>query len=255
MAITAHEICRYPVKGLNAETLPAVRLEAGKGLPHDRRFALAPAASRFDPNAPCWLPKHNFLTLLKDERLALLRVRFDEETGMLTLLRGGKRVAGGRATEPMGRTLVEQFLGAFMPAGPRGRPKIVAAPGVGFTDCEENLVSLVNLASVADIERVARAPVDPRRFRANLYLAGAPAWAERDWVGRTLTAGEARLRVVAPIERCAATAVNPETATRDLNLPLLLERGFGHVETGVYAEVVGGGVLRRGDAVAVTVSD
>ena len=33
---------------------------------------------------------------------------------------------------------------------------------------------------------------------------------------------EARLRVEEPIERCAATNVDPDTATRDMNIPMLL---------------------------------
>ncbi len=43
MTITVAEICRYPVKGLNAERLARVLLTPGEGLPHDRRFALAHA--------------------------------------------------------------------------------------------------------------------------------------------------------------------------------------------------------------------
>ena len=54
-----------------------------------------------------------------------------------------------------------------------------------------------------------------RRFRANLYFSGAPAWHELEWVGQELLAGRARLRVVKRIPRCPATQVNPETAERD----------------------------------------
>ncbi len=39
--------------------------------------------------------------------------------------------------------------------------------------------------------------------------------------------------------RCAATHVNPGTAARDMNLLKALQRGFGHIDTGVYAEVIG----------------
>ena len=35
------QICRYPLKGLNAEQLERVTLSPGAGLPHDRRFATA----------------------------------------------------------------------------------------------------------------------------------------------------------------------------------------------------------------------
>ena len=64
--------------------------------------------------------------------------------------------------------------------------------------------------------------------------------------------GGARLRVARPIERCAATNVNPATAERDLNLPRALMRGFGHVHMGVYAAVTEGGEVAVGDALEVS---
>ena len=251
MTISIAEICRYPVKGMTAEVLGSVVFTPGEGLPHDRRFALVHAASQYDPARPEWMPKQHFLNLMRDEKLAQLEVEFDDQSGLLTISRAGKRVSGGNITERMGRTLVNQFLGAFMPPGSRGNPRIVETAGSSFSDCADDFVSIVNLASVNDIERVARASVDPRRFRANLYIHSEEAWQERDWIDREIAVGSARLRVVAPIERCAATTVNPATAERDLNLPLILERGFGHVETGVYAEVVEGATVSAGDKVAV----
>ncbi len=94
-----------------------------------------------------------------------------------------------------------------------------------------------------------RRPVDPLRFRANLYVEGLPAWAEFDWGGGEIEMGGARLRVIRRTERCAATNVNPETAARDMNIPLALKRGFGHVDMGVYAEVVTGGEVATGDRI------
>ena len=54
MAISVVQICRYPVKGLSAEDLERVMLTAGQCLPQDRRFALAHAATHFDPTRPEW---------------------------------------------------------------------------------------------------------------------------------------------------------------------------------------------------------
>ena len=58
---------------------------------------------------------------------------------------------------------------------------------------------------------------------------------------------DARLRVIAPIVRCAATSVNPATAERDMNIPAILQREFGHNHMGVYGEVVSGGAVAVGD--------
>ncbi len=249
MTITVAEICRYPVKGLNAERLERVALSPGEGLPHDRRFAIAHGSTAFDLQAPEWRPKTQFLMLMRDEKLAQLRVTFDAASGDLAISRAGKQVVHAKATEPLGRALIEQFVAGFMGAAVRGAPKLLEAPGHMFSNVREKCVSLINLASVRDLERVVRGAVDPARFRANIYLEGAPAWAESGWLGKEIELGGARLRVIRPTQRCAATNVDPETAARDMNIPRALKRGFGHVDMGVYAEVVTGGEVAMGDRI------
>src|SRR5206468_8583157 len=113
----------------------------------------------------------------------------------------------------------------------------------------DKYVSLINRASIAALEVAMGVPVDRLRFRANVYFAGAPAWSEHDWVGSEITLGTARLRVIAPITRCAATQVNPATAERDLDIVAALKRAFGHINMGVYAEVVSAGEIAIGAAV------
>ena len=96
---------------------------------------------------------------------------------------------------------------------------------------------------------VAR-PVDPLRFRGNLYVEGWPAWHELDLLGREIAIGaQARAKVVKRIVRCAATNVEPGTGMRDLDIPPTLLRHLGHADCGVYAEVVRGGTVAAGDAV------
>lgn len=241
-------IYRYPVKGLSAEALTRVSVAPGEGLPLDRRFAIAHGATAFDPAAPAWMPKHNFLTLAKNERLAKLETGFDGATNVLTVKRGGKKVASGDLTTPTGRALIEQFFGAYLEGETRGSPKVVEAPGHMFSDTARKVVSIIGLASVADVERVARASVDPLRFRANIYFDGGKPWQEFDWLDREIAIGDVRLKVYKRIDRCAATTVNPATAERDLQIPRLLQHGFGHIDCGVYAEILNAGEIAQGDA-------
>ena len=243
------KIYRYPVKGLSAEALARVSVTPGEGLPGDRRYALAHGSTAFDPTAPEWMAKHNFLMLAKNERLAKLETKFDDATTTLTVMRNGKQVASGDLSTPTGRMLIEQFFSAFMTGETRGNPKLVEAPGHMFSDTARKVVSLIGLASLRDIERVARQPVDPIRFRANLYFAGDRPWAEFEWLGRELTVGSTRLRVLDKIDRCAATTVNPKTAERDLQIPRLLMDGFRHVDCGVYAQVLAPGEIAEGDEI------
>lgn len=249
MTVTIHEIYRYPVKGLSGERLDHVTLSPGDAIPHDRRFALAHGSVQFDRKNPTWMAKTNFLMLMKNEKLAQLRVRFEPETGFLTIERDGKQVIKANATEPLGRTLIGQFFASFMAAETRGTPKLVDAPGHMFSDVPEKVLSIISLASIRDLERVVRQPVHPLRFRANVYLDGARAWQEFDWSDKEISLGDVRLKVIGPIDRCAATNVDPETAQRDLNIPLDLKRGFGHVNMGVYAEVLDAGTVSQGDSV------
>jgi hypothetical protein len=251
MTITLSDIRHYPVKGMSGEPLVTVDLIAGEALPHDRRFALAHASSGFNRVAPGWIPKNHFLNLSRDEKIAQLAVHFDPETTTLTVERGGRQVATGNTATSIGRMLLDQFFTGFIASGARGNPKIVETPGTPFTDCPERFISIISTSSLVEVERVARQPVDPIRFRANLTVTGAERWEERDWIGGDLAIGEARLRVEEPIERCAATNVDPDTATRDMNIPMVLERGFGHVEFGVYARVTVPGTIRPGDAITL----
>jgi uncharacterized protein YcbX len=249
MSVNINEIRRYPVKGFNGEALDETVLEPGEGIPHDRRFALAHAASQFDRDNPEWMPKRHFLQLQRDERLALLDAQFDPDSGILTMFRDGRQVARGDITQPLGRTLVEQFLQAFIPPGPRGNPHFVEVPGRMLSDVPDKYVSIQNLASVKDIERITRSPVDPRRFRGNLHLDGLPAWVEMSWVGQEIAIGDVRLEVVEIIGRCAATEVNPDSGERDLHMLKTLQQGFSHTKCGIYARVTAGGRIKKGDTV------
>ncbi len=251
MAITVQSIHRYALKGLPGETLERTELAPGEGLPHDRRFAMAHGTTQFDPRNPEWMPKTNFLMLMKDEKLAKLRTRFEPETGRLSIERDGKQVVCGTVTESMGRTLINQFFASYMAGATRGAPKLVEAEGHRFFDIPEKTVSIINLASVRDLERVARQSIDPLRFRANVYIEGAAAWEEFGWVDRKITLGGAGLEVAARIDRCAATHVNPATAERDLNVVRFLKAGFGHIDMGIYARVVSGGPLAVRDALTL----
>ena len=250
MSINIAAIYRYPVKGLSPEPLQRVALKAGEGLPQDRRFAIAHGSTRFDSGAPAWMPKTNFLMLARNERLARLKTSFDDGTGVLTIQRDGKTVASGNLQEIGGRTVIEQFFAAYMGSEARGAPKIVEAPGHMFSDTPPKVVSIIGLDSVRDLERVVRAPLDPRRLRANVYVQGGRPWQEFDWIGKEIRIGAVRLRGVKRIVRCAATNVDPESGQRDLNIPLSLQQGFQHADTGIYAEVVYGGVVAIGDELA-----
>lgn len=254
MATRITAIYRYPVKGLSPERLERVRLSPGECLPHDRRFAIALASTRFDPRQPEWLAKRHFLMLMRDEKLAELNTSFDAASGELSIVQAGAPLLRARITEPEGCRLISDFLADFLGPAVERPLRIVEAPGHAFADARrkanatsDQYVSLINHASIAALEAVVATSVEPLRFRANVYFEGPPAWAELARIGSEIALGPARLRVIAAITRCAATQVNPTTAARDIDIPAALQRGFGHNLMGVYAEVVVGGEIAGGD--------
>ena len=58
--------------------------------------------------------------------------------------------------------------------------------------------------------------------------------------------------MVKRIVRCAAVNVDPDTGARDLAIPHALMRRLGHTDCGIYAEVIAGGTIAAGDAIAAT---
>jgi uncharacterized protein len=253
MPATIRAIYRYPVKGLSAEPLADTMLRPGATIDGDRGYAIENGPSGFDLAAPAHLPKQRFLMLMRNERLAWLDTHLDQATHVLTVLAPGAEAIKGDLATPQGRAAIEDFFAAFSASELRGPPKILAAPGHSFSDVARKVVSIINLASVAAVETMTGRPVDPLRFRANLYIDGWPAWAELDLLGAEIALGpQARAKVVKRILRCAATNVDPVTGIRDLDIPGTLKRHLGHADCGVYAEVTAGGAIAPGDTVGLS---
>jgi len=245
------QIFRYPVKGLSPDPLSKVDLKPGCGIPLDRAFALAHGSTQFDPINPKFLPKAKFLMLAKNERLASLSSHFQEDGQELVIQRNGRQVVRGKLETPIGRQTIEQFFAGFLGEEVRGSPKLLRAKKHTFSDVPRNCLSLVNISSLRELERVMKVPIDPIRFRANLYFDTGTPWEELDWCDKEIKIGSVTITGYIRTERCAATNVNPETASRDINIPRHLKQAFGHVDMGIYADVVKGGTLHQGDILSI----
>jgi uncharacterized protein YcbX len=244
-------IYRYPVKGLSPEPLADVRLAPGQTLPADRLYAIENGPSGFDPVVPAYYPKTQFLMLMRNVRLGALRTAFDDASHVLTIAHDGREAVRGNLRAPDGRTAIEAFFARYCADELRGPPRVLAGEGHSFSDVARKVVSIINLASVAALSGVIGRPVDPLRFRGNLYVSGWPAWHEFTLLERTLAIGDVRLKPVKRIVRCAATNVDPATAARDLEIPRTLMQTYGHADCGIYADVTMGGTIRAGDVLRV----
>jgi len=243
---------RHPIKGFTPEKLNHVRLEAGGAFPGDRLWAVEDGPSGFDPADPKWVPKQRFTVLAKIAEVARARTALDDATGVLTAQVDRQPAFRGRLAEPQGRAGFEAWLADLLGDLATGPLKVVHGGGHHFLDHPLGHVSIINLASVRDLGEKLGRPVDPLRFRGNLYVDGWPAWAENDWEGRTVTLGEAVTTVFKPIVRCAAPGVDPTTAVRDLDVTAELHRLYGHMHCGIYVQVRAAGAVSEGDRAVVS---
>jgi uncharacterized protein len=251
------EMFRYPVKGLSAQPLDRTELRPGTGIPHDRMFAFARPDGRYRPGMRAGLPKQEFFALVSDHRLAGLDTHLDAETEVLTARVAGHDVLKADLSSEEGRDDALRFFTRVLDLPPGVTPVLAREAGRRFTDAAAagdgpmNWLSLVNLASVRDLESRTGTVVDPTRFRANVLVDGLPAWSELDMIGRELDLGGVRVRAVRRTKRCAATEVGPGTGRRDLPVVSMIDRTYGHQFMGIYLEVLTAGVLEKGSEVVV----
>ena len=244
MTVTLAHIWRHPVKGLGSEACQSVELTPEGAVEGDCAWAFLNAAA---PDSDAWQPRRNYLQVAAGPRLAAITAR--SSGAGLTLTHSDRAPLALDPATPAGRDALADWIGDLWPSDRPGPARLVRAPRMGMTDSDFASVSIGNLASLRDLSARAGQPVDMRRFRINLWLDGLAPWAELDMPGGPdITLGSARLRPVAPIERCRAPDANPDTGTRDLGILKLLAEGWDTRDFGVVCTVSRAGTVSVGDA-------
>jgi MOSC domain-containing protein len=267
---TVAALRRYPVKSMLGEELGEAELGAA-GMAGDRGLALIDRET-------------GRVATAKHPRLwrALLRCTATSAgAGVRITLPDGRTVDADPGKDPDGvdRALSgllgrQVRLAAVRPAGAeveRPAPEDVLEHGVEAEVPFQTLeiargTSGGTFVDYAPVHLISSATVDhigvpALRYRPNLVVdtPGGRPFAENGWVGRELTVGGVRLRVVLPTPRCSVPtlehgdlprsprAVRTVLAENRVEVP-----GFGVLPcAGVYAEVLEGGPVRVGDAVAL----
>lgn len=246
--ITVRALYHYPVKGLSAQPLVRAAIESGKPFPQDRVYALARPGGPYDVSTAQWAKKGQFVMLMLDEGLAGVASECNA-AGHITLRRDDAAILHTDLNDAAGRADLERLVWTLAPKLPAA-PKLVRAKGGHFMDKPDNVISLINLATVRSLEQQWGVEIDPLRFRANIYIDGAEPWQEFDWLGGDIAIGGLDFSVDRRNGRCGATNVNPRSGARDLDIPRSLRSAFGHKDLGVYLVARGNGDLNVGDAVA-----
>jgi uncharacterized protein YcbX len=192
---------------------------------------------------------------------------FAPETGVLELRFPGGHVVSG--APELGPSVTTRFfsglredrlaLGPWAPALSEflGQPVRLVASASAVDRGQRGAVSLISRASLARLAEVGGAPdLDARRFRMLIEADGIPAHAEDAWVGGRVRIGEAVVRWHGHVGRCLITSRDPETGVVDLPTLDILgsyrrdEAATEPLPFGIYGEVLTGGRVRVGDAIA-----
>ena len=245
-----------PVKGLGLLHPDEIRLEP-HGVTENRRFHLIePDGRRFAAKEHGPLVRVRAEYDATAERLAL---RFPDGSVVEDEVRvdGGERVVTDFFGRPVAGRVVAgpwaEALSAYV-----GREVLLVRPDDegAAVDRGPGPVTLVSDASVEELARqVGEGPVDARRFRMLIEIAGCEPHEEDEWVGGPVRVGGATVLVHDTVGRCVVTTRDPSTGVRDLDTlgALLAYRGrsrsTGEVDFGVWGEVAEPGTVRVGDAV------
>lgn len=240
-----------PVKGTRHLSYDQVRFDE-HGPVGDRGFALVDLAHQ-----PARVLKTIQNPTLVAARAELVGQRLD------VVLPDG-RSASDEPT-PTGELVRGDYWGRATPlelvAGPHaalfsewlGRPVRMARAGRGEVVYGQ-AVTLIGTASLRDLATRAGAPrlgtpEQAARFRPTLVVETQEPFVEESWLGRTVAAGDAVLRIGPAIPRCAVIDVDPTTGQRGSRLLATLAsyrplNAAGEPAFGVFAEVVAPGVAR-----------
>ena len=133
MSVLKH-IYRYPIKGLSAQPLSRVELQAKKPFPHDRIFALVRPGAPFDTDNPKWGKKGLFVMLMLEEALARVKTVLDVDTLKLTITQGNRELITANLEDEADRAKVEEIgLAARSLAAQRANPGSLARTAISWT--------------------------------------------------------------------------------------------------------------------------
>lgn len=252
----------YPVKSLAGIAVDSLALDEF-GPKGDRRWMITDALGRF-------LTQREYPQLARvTARLEVGGVAIDvPDEGVYPLLPSGQvrnvmvwdDWLSARRAEPGPAAALGRFLGlevdlVYMPDDtfrPVDRVWVRDRRRVGFADGFPFLV--VNQASLDELNTRLSQPVEMRRFRPNIVVAGATPWAEDAWSG--LCCDSVRLDLVKPCSRCVVTTVEPDQGVKDPDQQPLRTLGQyrrlpGGVIFGMNAVHTGDGPLRVGQSLTL----
>jgi uncharacterized protein len=261
---------RYPVKSMMGEEVNAAEVTE-RGLVGDRQFAVVDAATGKVAGAKNPRKWGNFFDFRaayveppqKESKLPAVRLTLPDGTVVMS-------------DQPDLAKVLSQALGrevSFAQARGEGESSDATAeeywpdmPGLDYRDTvtEWELpagtffdLAVVHVLTTATIDRLRalypEGRFEVRRFRPNIVVATGPeaeGFVENDWIDHTLAIGdEVRLQITGPCPRCVMITLPQGDLPKDSGI-LRTAAQHNQANVGVYADVIAGGTVRRGDPVA-----
>jgi MOSC domain-containing protein len=271
---------RYPVKSMMGENLDAAELTGG-GLLGDRAYALvdssngkvasaknpqkwphlfefraafveSPRPGAQVPAVRITLPDETIVTSAQADRHRILSEALNREVTLETIESRPRGQANSALTHPS-TAKAEAYWPDMDGLDHRDTVTDFALPEGTFFDC-----AVVHLLTTATLERLQalyqQGRFDSRRFRPNIVVqapSSEKGFVENEWIGHALLVGdEVRLRITKPCSRCVMTTLAQGDLPRDPGILRTIAQ-HNEVRVGVYASVLTGGTIRRGDAVRI----
>jgi uncharacterized protein YcbX len=259
---------RYPVKSMMGEELNATEI-AKTGLLGDRAYALvdssdAKVASAKNPRK--WPQLFDFRAALADAPKSVVKapsVRITLPDGTIltsdqpdidrTLSNVLKRqVKLVSALAEQRTATAEEYWPDIEGLDHRDTVTDFGLPEGTFFDC-----AVVHLLTTATLDRLRALYPDGRfevrRFRPNIVVEtanGEKDFVENAWIGRTLAIGDVQLSITGPCPRCVMTTLSQGDLPKDNGI-LRTAAQHNRANVGIYASVLQGGRVRRGDSLSL----
>jgi uncharacterized protein YcbX len=262
---------RYPVKSMMGEELNAADVTA-RGLVGDRRFALVdPSTGKIAgaKNPRKWGTFFDFRAAYVEppERNSTLpAVRLTLPDG--TVVMSGQPDLAQILSKALGHEVAfTEAKGDGESSGATAEEYWPDMEGLDFRDTVTDFelpagtffdLAVVHLLTTATIDHLRalypQGRFEVRRFRPNIVVATGPnehGFVENDWIGQAVAIGEqVRMRITGPCPRCIMTTLPQGDLPKDAGI-LRAAAQHNQANVGVYADVIAGGTIRRGDRVTL----